>query len=336
MMNDSSFRCYLVAKTGKEDIRGSIERRPMRDLPAGEVLIRVGWSSLNYKDALASQGHPGVVRRFPHVPGIDAAGWVESSSSAEVPVGQAVLVTSYELGAGQWGGWSEYVRVPAGWVIPLPSGMSPREAMIYGTAGLTAAMSVRAIQRNRLEPIMGPIVVTGASGGVGSLAVELLARIGYQVTAVSGKSQHHDHLRKLGASEVVGRDVLQDSSNKPLLAARWAGGIDTVGGSTLATLIRSVQPGGCVAACGMVGGTELPLSVYPFILRGVTLAGIDSAHAARAERLEIWQLLAESWRLRQAEQSVVEATLEELPGHIDRMKRGELSGRVIIRLGDRE
>jgi acrylyl-CoA reductase (NADPH) len=333
MMNDKTFGCFLVTKSGKDAVHGAISHRPLRELPAGEVLVRVAWSSLNFKDALASQGHPGVVRRFPHVPGIDAAGIVEASTSADVRVGESVIVTSFELGAGQWGGWSESIRVPAAWVIPLPEDMNVRQAMIYGTAGLTAAMSVRALQRNEVTPEVGPVVVTGASGGVGSLAVELLAKLGYQVTAITGKTTQHEHLRQFGAAETLGRDALQDNSAKPLLAARWAGGIDTVGGTALATLLRSTSPGGCVAACGMVGGTDLPLSIYPFILRGVTLAGIDSAHAPRSERLDLWNRLAGPWRLQASESAAVETSLENLPSHIQPMLRGEAHGRVIVRIG---
>jgi acrylyl-CoA reductase (NADPH) len=333
-VRESSLRCYLVTKTGKDAIQSSIEHRPLRELPPGDVLIRIAWSSLNFKDALASRGHPGVVRRFPHVPGIDAAGVVESSQCPDLVPGQAVLVTSYALGAGQWGGWAEFVRVPAEWVIPLPAGLSTREAMIYGTAGLTAGWCVQSLQRNLVDPGAGPVVVTGASGGVGSLAVELLARLGYQVTAITGKSDQHEHLRALGAVEVVGRDILEDHSDKPLLAARWAGGVDTVGGTALVNLLRSAQPRACIAACGMVGGTKLPMSVYPFILRGVTLAGVDSAHAPREDRLEMWNHLAGSWRLPRAEQAAVETTLEELPRQIAAMERGETIGRVIVKVSE--
>jgi acrylyl-CoA reductase (NADPH) len=332
-MNDEAFACYLVTKTGKDEIRGSVERRPIRELPAGDVLVRVAWSSLNYKDALASQGHPGIVRRFPHVPGIDAAGVVATSSSHDYSVGQPVLVTSYELGAGQWGGWAEYVRVPAAWVIPLPDGMTLRQAMTYGTAGLTAAMSLAALERNQVTPSAGPVVVTGASGGVGSLAVELLSRQGYQVTAITGKAEQHAWLRELGATEVLGRDSLQDDSGKPLLKTRWGGGVDTAGGSTLANILRSAEPRACIAACGMVGGTELPLSIYPFILRGVTLCGIDSAQAPREERIELWKRLAGPWRLPLAERECRETTLQELPRAIEPMRRGLSQGRVVIRVG---
>jgi acrylyl-CoA reductase (NADPH) len=296
------------------------------------VLVRVEWSSLNYKDALASQGHPGVVRRFPHVPGIDAAGVVESSSCCDLAAGQPVLVTSYELGAGEWGGWAESIRVPAEWVIPLPAEMTTRQAMTYGTAGLTAAMSLQALQTNHAAPESGPIVVTGATGGVGSLAVELLARQGYRVSAVTGKSSEESWLRERGAAEVLARDAVMDNSGKPLLAARWGGGIDTVGGPLLASILRASKSRACVAACGMVGGVELPLSIYPFILRGATLCGIDSAQAPRVQRLELWQRLATDWQLPVAEREVQETTLQELPRHIDQMRRGASQGRVIIRL----
>jgi acrylyl-CoA reductase (NADPH) len=331
-MPRESFSCYLVGKSGKDQIEAGVQRRPMRDLPAGEVLVRVEWSSLNYKDVLASQGHPGVVRRFPHVPGIDAAGVVEASERSEFKIGQPVLVTSYELGAGEWGGWSEYIRVPAQWVIPLPAEMTTRQAMIHGTAGLTAAMSLQALQTNHISPQSGPIVVSGATGGVGSLAVELLSRQGYQVSAVTGKRSAESWLRERGATEVLAREAILDDSKKPLLTAQWGGGIDTVGGLLLASILRASKPRACMAACGMVGGVELPLSIYPFILRGAILCGIDSAQAPREQRLELWQRLATEWRLPAAEKDVQETTLPDLPRHLDAMRRGESQGRVIIRL----
>jgi putative YhdH/YhfP family quinone oxidoreductase len=255
----SDFSCYLVRKIGKDQIEASLERRPMHELPDGDVLIRVEYSSLNYKDALAATGHAGVARKFPHVPGIDAAGTIVESCTPEFQKGTQVFVTGCDLGAGRWGGWAEYVRVPAEWVIPLPEGMTLEEAMRFGTAGFTAALSVAALQHHGLSPNSGEIVVTGATGGVGSIAVQLLAGLGYSVTGVTGKADRHEWLRRLGARNIASRAEVDVQGGNPLLSARWAGAVDTVGGNTLATLLRTTHIGGCVTACGLVGGADLHL-----------------------------------------------------------------------------
>ncbi len=325
-----TFACYLVRKTGKDQIEGGVDRRPLAELPAGDVLIRVEFSSLNFKDALAATGHPGVVRQFPHVPGIDAAGTVKASSSARFAVGQKVIATSYELGSGQWGAWAEYIRVPADWVVPLPKELTTEEAMIYGTAGFTAAQCVLALQEHAIGPDKGEVVVTGATGGVGLFAVRFLARLGYSVTAVTGKAEQRDWLLSLGAKKVIDRSEVNDNSGKPMLAARWAGAIDTVGGITLATLLRSTEHLGCVAACGLVGGTDLPLSVYPFILRGVTLVGIDSGWCPMHRRLEIWQHLATDWKIPDLADLAKTIRLNDLDPEIQAMLNGQHAGRTII------
>ena len=267
----------MVRKSADGHISACVETISLDDLPPGDVLIQVAYSSLNYKDALASQGHPGVVRSFPHVPGIDCAGTVVESTSPDFRSGDEVLVTGHELGAGRWGGFAAYVRVPAEWIVQLPHGLTLRDAMIYGTAGFTAAQCVQAIAARDIGPERGSVVVTGATGGVGSIAVAILAKLGYKVECVTGKAQQHDWLRRLGASTILGRDEVSDDTNRPLLQARWAAAVDTVGGRPLATILRSLDHRGCVAACGLVAGTDLNLTIYPFILRGVTLAGIDSA-----------------------------------------------------------
>jgi putative YhdH/YhfP family quinone oxidoreductase len=230
-MSTEPFACYLVEKDEDGKVRGGMTRRPLAALPDGEVLIRVQWSSLNFKDGLAATGQPGVAKKFPHVPGIDAAGTVVESSDANFKPGQEVIVTGYDLGAGRWGGWAEFVRVRAEWVIPLPEGLTLETAMHYGTAGFTAAMSVQAIIDHGLEPAGGKVVVTGATGGVGSIAVMLLAKLGYQVVAVTGKESMHAQLKEFGATEVVGREAILDDSARPLLSARWAGAVDKFGGN---------------------------------------------------------------------------------------------------------
>jgi putative YhdH/YhfP family quinone oxidoreductase len=330
MNNTMSFPAFVVRKDAEGRVAARVERLTIDELPPGEVLIRVAYSSMNYKDALASQGHPGVVRTLPHVPGIDCAGTVEESTSSDYRAGDQVIITGYDLGSGHWGGYAEYVRVPADWIVPLPSGLTLRDTMIYGTAGFTAAQCVAAIVARGIEPNRGPVVVTGSTGGVGSIAVAILAKLGYEVEAVTGKQKHHDWLRKLGASTILGRDDISDNSDRPLLRSRWAAAVDTVGGKPLATILRSTQHRGCVSACGLVAGTDIPTTVYPFILRGVTLAGIDSANCPRRERLEMWEKLSGPWHITQLESLADEITLDELPDRIQKILAGQIMGRTIV------
>ena len=320
----------MVRKVGDGSIAGHVEEIGVGELPAGDVLIRVAYSSLNYKDAMASRGHPGVVRTLPHVPGIDCAGTVEASESAEFRPGDEVLVTGYELGAGHWGGFSAFVRVPAEWIVQLPAGLTVRDAMIYGTAGFTAAQCVSAIVDRGIGPERGPVLVTGATGGVGSISVAILARLGYEVEAVSGKSDQREWLQSLGAKTLLGREEVFDTSERPLLSARWAAAVDTVGGQALTTILRSLAHRGCVAACGMVAGSELPITVYPFILRGVTLAGIDSAKCPRPQRLKMWEQLAGAWHVRQLGKLAEEITFDALPDRIEKIVAGKNVGRTIV------
>jgi putative YhdH/YhfP family quinone oxidoreductase len=329
-ISSTPFPCYLVRRDQEGKISSRVEAITQDQLPDGDVLIRVAYSSLNYKDALACQGHPGVVRTFPHVPGIDCAGVVVESASNSFRPGDEVLVTGYELGAGHWGGFAEFVRVPADWIVKLPTDLSARDAMAYGTAGFTAAQCVTAIIERGITPDRGPVIVTGATGGVGSLAVAILAKLGYDVEAVTGKREQEEWLRKLGAKKILGRDEITDKSDRPLLASRWAAAVDTVGGLPLATILRSIEHRGCVAACGLVAGAELQLTVYPFILRGVTLAGIDSAKCPRPQRLEIWQKLSGPWRVEQLNDLANEITLDELPDRTQKILAGQLVGRTIV------
>jgi putative YhdH/YhfP family quinone oxidoreductase len=330
MTTSTSFPCFMVRKSADGSVTQGVEAITTDELPAGDVLVRVACSSLNYKDALACQGHPGVVRSLPHVPGIDCAGTVEQSAAADYQPGDPVLVTGYELGASHWGGFAAFVRVPVEWVVPLPAGLSVREAMIYGTAGFTAAQCVTAIVERGIPPDRGPVVVTGATGGVGSLAVAILAKLGYDVAAVSGKPEMRDWLRQLGARTVLDREEVTDTSDRPLLSTRWAAAVDTVGGQCLATILRSVDHRGCVAACGLVAGADLKLTVYPFILRGLTLAGIDSAKCPRPERLEMWRKLAGPWRIEQLEEIADEITLDDLPDRVSKILAGRNVGRTLV------
>jgi acrylyl-CoA reductase (NADPH) len=328
----SDFSCYIVEKDSHDQIKSGMGRRSLSDLPDGEVLIRVAYSSLNYKDALAATGRPGVARKFPHVPGIDAAGEVAESTAAEFQKGQKVLVTGYDLGAGRWGGWSEYVRVPAEWVVPLPPGLSLVETMRLGTAGFTAALSVDALRRHEITPQSGEIVVTGATGGVGCLAVAMLAGLGYAVVAVTGKTDRHDWLKQLGAARVIGRGDVDVKGGNPLLKAAWAGAVDTVGGNVLTTILRSTHIGGCVTACGLVAGAELAMTVFPFILRGVTLCGIDSGWCKRERRLELWRLMAGDWKPDRLAEISTEIPLKDVDEPVRRILAGGIAGRTVVRV----
>ena len=332
-MNPSrTFRALVVARDASGAFTRRVQERSIDDLPPGEVLVRVEYSSLNYKDALSATGHPGVTRQFPHTPGIDAAGVVEESSSENFRPGAEVIVTGHDLGQNTSGGFARYIRVPAAWVVPLPEGLSVREAMIFGTAGFTAAQCVLKITGHGVAPADGEVLVTGATGGVGSVSVALLARERFRVTAATGKAYKKDFLEKIGASRVIGREEVLDTSGKPLLPRKWAAVVDTVGGEILATAIRQTAHRGIVAACGNTAGLELNLTVLPFILRGVTLAGVDSADCPDELRPEIWRKLAGKWKIGCLEQIATEVTLEALDGYIERILRGEICGRVVVRI----
>jgi acrylyl-CoA reductase (NADPH) len=327
-----SFRCFIVRKQAGGSFASAIERCSVADLPDGEVLIRVKFSSLNYKDALSATGHPGVSKNFPHVPGIDAAGTVVDSRVPKFQPGQAVIVTGFGFGASRWGGYADYARVPADWIVPLPAGLTLRESMIYGTAGFTAGMSLEVLVRHGIEPAAGPVLVTGASGGVGTLAVGLLAKAGFQVHAVTGKPSAHELLRRLGATGFLTREEADDRSDNPLLKAQWAAVVDTVGGNILSTALRSTRPGGCVTACGLTAGIELPITVYPFILRGVSLAGIESGFYPLPKREALWKKLADDWKLPNLELLANTISLEELPDRMQAILAGQITGRVVVQL----
>lgn len=331
-MNSDLFRCIVVSKDGTGEVGRSLDSRSSEDLPAGELRIRVHFSSVNYKDALAATGHPGVTRNFPHVPGIDAVGEVIESSVNTWSVGEYVVVTGHEMGMNHWGGWAEQIRVPSAWALPLPPGLTCYEAMALGTAGFTAAQCVSALIDHQVTPESGQVLVTGATGGVGSMAIRLLANLGYDIVAATGKPEQHEQLQTWGASEIVSREQVHDDSGKPLLKARWAGSVDTVGGGILATTLRSVKHRGCVAACGLTAGHELPMTVYPFLLRGVNLAGIDSAACPAEPRKEIWRKLANEWKLSNLVEDSTVVSLADLDGVVDAILAGKLVGRTVIKL----
>jgi acrylyl-CoA reductase (NADPH) len=330
-MKKQSFKALVVAEAGEKKFTRNIQERTLEDLPAGGVLIQVHYSSLNYKDALSATGNRGVTRKYPHTPGIDAAGIVVEASETALQAGDQVLVTSYDLGMNTSGGYGQYIRVPADWVVSLPTGLSLKESMIFGTAGFTAGMSVSALI-TRIKPEDGEVLVTGATGGVGSIAVAILASLGYPVVAVSGKPEAHDFLTGLGALRVIGREEAIDGSGRPLLKGCWAGVVDTVGGDILATAIKTTHPFGIITCCGNVASPDLPLTVFPFILRGVCLQGIDSQNCPMDQRLRVWEKLAGEWKIKQLGGLCREITLDQLDENITLILHGKQLGRVVVNM----
>lgn len=324
----STFEAWRVHDVDGE-FRGGVENCNTDDLPEGEVLIRVSHSSLNYKDALSASGNKGVSRNFPHTPGIDAAGEVIESATGSPAVGQAVIVTGYDLGMNTDGGFGEFIRVPAGWCTALPEGWDARTAMVYGTAGLTAGLCVSKLLQMGARPEAGGVAVSGASGAVGSVAVELLAKLGFSVTAISGKPDQHDSLRQLGAADVAARELL-DAAKKPLLKPAFAAAVDTVGGGPLAELLKQIQPGGSVACCGLVAGPQLETTVLPFILRGVNLLGVDSVEIPLVEKTAIWKKFAGEWACPQTESSAKEIGKADLDKALKAFLKSESSGRTVL------
>ena len=326
-----SFRAFRVEKNETGFTRSVVER-DVDDLPAGEVVIAVEYSSLNYKDALSATGNPGVTRVFPHTPGIDAAGSVLTSSDSRFAPGDTVVVIGFDLGMSTAGGFAERIRVPASWVVKLPEGLSAQESMRIGTAGFTAAECVQKLERAGMSPNSGPVLVTGATGGVGSVAVKLLATLGYEVAAVTGKPEQHEFLRELGASQLLTREQASEGADKPLLPERWGGVVDTVGGDILFNGVKSLRYGCSVAACGLVAAPQFAASVLPFILRHVNLLGVDSVQLPVAEKAELWSRLATSWKLDLTELEET-LSLHDLSSAIDRILAGQMVGRGVVDLG---
>lgn len=303
------------------------------DLPAladGDVRVDVEWSGLNYKDALAITGKGKIVRQFPMVPGIDFVGRVSESRDARFAKGQAVILTGWGVGENHWGGLAEQASVKGDWLVPLPESLSARNAMIIGTAGFTAMLCVMALEEAGIRPDAGEVVVTGASGGVGSTAVTLLHQLGYQVVAVSGRESTHDYLRSLGASRILGRDEFAES--RPLEKQLWAGAIDTVGDKVLAKVLAQMNYGGCVAACGLAGGFALPTTVMPFILRNVRLQGVDSVMTPAARRAEAWRRLANDLPESFFTHSATEIGLSEAPAYADKIINNQFQGRALVKI----
>lgn len=327
----STFHALLVEKTGDGFTRKVVERS-IDALPEGDVVIDVRYSSLNYKDALSATGNPGVTRNFPHTPGIDAAGVVTHSDSDEFAPGDEVIVIGYDLGMNTPGGFGQRIRVPAGWVVPRPDGLGLHESMILGTAGFTAALAVDKLEHAGLTVDAGPVLVTGATGGVGSVAVMLLAKLGYEVAAVTGKPDQHEFLKSLGASTLLSREEARAGTERPLLKETWGGAVDTVGGEILFNAVKSLRYGCSLAACGLVDSPQIPATVLPFILRNVNLLGVDSVELPRERKAEIWQKLAGPWKLDGLDALEERLTLSNLSEAIDRILAGKMVGRGVVDL----
>lgn len=327
----ATFRAYVAERVGERVERG-VRELGVGELPPGEVLVRVHWSSVNYKDGLATRHDGKVARISPLVPGVDLAGEVVASDDPTVRVGRSVIAHGYEIGVSRHGGYAEYARVPADWTVPLPDGLSARDAMAIGTAGFTAAMSVAALEARGLVPSNGPVLVTGAAGGLGRTALGILAARGYDVVAATGKSDERERLRALGASEVLDRAEVVADSQRPLESGHWAGAIDAVGAPTLPYILRTLQTGAAVAACGNAGGAAFSTTVLPFILRGVALLGMDSVTVPITERRALWARLATDYRPRGLGEDTTEVTLEGLEPALDGVIAGRARGRWIVRV----
>lgn len=326
------FRALVVNKQN-DDFSVRVDQLNLHELPEGEVLIRVHYSGINYKDSLATIPDGNVVRNYPMVPGIDLAGVVISSDDPQFKEGDKVIATSYEIGVSHFGGYSEYARIPSKWIVPLPEGLSLKEAMIIGTAGFTAALSVQRLEENNTTPEKGKVLVTGATGGVGSFAVSILASLGYQVEASTGKETAHDYLRKLGAVTIVSREEVYDGKVRALAKQKWAAAVDPVGGEPLASILSQLQYGGSVAVSGLTAGTNLPSTVFPFILRGINLLGIDSVYCPMETREKIWERLATDIKPVNLEELIAqEVGLGELPDVLPTLLEGRVRGRVLVKL----
>ena len=327
-----TFRALVVDKEG-DGTKVGIQEWTADKLMEGEVTIRVEYSSINYKDGLATRINGGVARTYPLILGIDMAGEVVDSSDPRHKPGEKVIAHGYDIGVAHHGGLAEMARVPGQWVVPLPAGMTTRQAMALGTAGFTAGMSVQALQNMGLQKEDGPVLVTGASGGVGSTSIAILAAWGYEVAASTGSADAHDFLRSLGASEIVDRAETTAESNRPLERARWAAGVETVGGASFAYLLRTLKPGGSIAISGNAGGIAVSTTVLPFILRGVNVLGIDSAGFALDKRIATWNRLAGDLRPPKLEESITrEISLEEAPQALEAILKGRIQGRTLVRL----
>jgi putative YhdH/YhfP family quinone oxidoreductase len=332
IMENIQYKAFVV-----DEINGkfyqNIKIRSTDDLPQGDVLIRVHYSSINYKDALSATGNKGITKEYPHTPGIDAAGVVQFSKTEKFKVGEEVIVTGYDLGMNTAGGYGQFIRVPEEWVVKLPQGLTMKEAMIIGTAGFTAGISVLRLSE-LVKPDDGKIIVSGATGGVGSTAISLLTKLGYKSVAISGKESESAFLQSLGVSEIIPRLKFQENDNRPLLSAQYTGGIDTVGGIILENILKTLKPLGAVTTCGSVSSTQINTSVFPFILRGISLIGVSSQNYPQPLRKILWEKLSKDWKLDNLLQLYTEIGLDDLKTYLNLILEGKLKGRTIVKLID--
>jgi acrylyl-CoA reductase (NADPH) len=326
------FKALQVSEDSEGEYSAAVVERRVDDLPEGDTLIQVNYSSLNFKDAMSFSGNKAVTRQYPHTPGIDAAGTVVSSADAGLNAGDEVLVIGYDLGMNTSGGFGQMIRVPSEWVVKLPSGLSQKESMIIGTAGFTAALCVEKLLLNGAEPSQGRVLVTGASGGVGIIAVALLSKLGFDVAASTGKQEAHARLTKLGASEVVDRNVLGEENTRPMLKEDWAAAVDVVGGDTLSNVIKSLRYGGSVASCGLVQSPSFSTTVLPFILRGVNLLGVDSVQLPIETKRRLWNKLGAEWKLEPLEKICTDIGFAELDASLAQVLKGGANGRFVLNL----
>ena len=325
----AEFKALVLTEQDGKVVPG-FETRRIAELPPGDVLVRVEWSTLNYKDGMILNGIGRLVRSYPHIPGVDFAGTVEESANPAWRKGDPVVLTGWRVGEQRWGGYAQYARVPAEWLVRVPAPMTTKQAMAIGTAGFTAMLAVMALEQHGLDPDRGEVLVTGAAGGVGSVAVAILAKLGYRVVGSSGRPETQDFLKSLGAAEIIDRAALATPSTRPLQAERWAGAIDAVGGTTLGTLLTQMKYRGAVAACGLAGGSELNTTVIPFLLRGINLLGIDSVMSPLPERQEAWRRLAEDLPMDLLDSLTETIPFAALPDYAGRILKGQTRGRVVV------
>lgn len=327
-------KAFLVEKTNDKEFISDIKQVSIPKCAENEIVIKVTYSSLNYKDALSSIGNPGVTRNFPHITGIDVAGTVYESTSNIFKIGERVLVTGYDMGMNTHGGHAQFVKVPASWVARIPDSITDKEIMTFGTAGLTAALSINELIANGVKPENGPVLVTGATGGVGSIAVSILSKIGFNVMAISGKKEKIDYLKKIGASEVILRDIFNEESKKPIMHEKYIAVVDTVGGEILANALKYIKYDGVATCCGLTSSHELNTNVFPFILRGVRLIGIDSVECKLEKKQAAWEKLASRWKINTLDSITNEITLYEIKDAYKLLLSGKAVGRYVVKIKD--
>ena len=327
-------KAFLVEKTNDKEFISDIKQVSIPKCAENEIVIKVTYSSLNYKDALSSIGNPGVTRNFPHITGIDVAGTVYESTSNIFKMGERVLVTGYDMGMNTHGGHAQFVKVPASWVARIPDSISDKEIMTFGTAGLTAALSINELIANGVKPENGPVLVTGATGGVGSIAVSILSKIGFNVVAISGKKEKIDYLKRIGASEVILRDTFNEESKKPIMNEKYIAVVDTVGGEILANALKYIKYDGVATCCGLTSSHELNTNVFPFILRGIRLIGIDSVECKLEKKQAAWEKIASKWKISTLNSITNEITLNEVKDAYSLLLAGKAVGRYVVRIKD--